>query len=106
MILAAGVGGVPGALLAAVLVGLAAGAEFDLMSFLTSKYFGQRKYGIIYSWLYAGFKLSAGIGAPLFGLSFDLTGSYSFMLYCAAGSLIGGSLLMLILGPYRVAAKA
>ena len=106
MILAAGVGGVPGALLAAVLVGLAAGAEFDLMSFLTSKYFGQRKYGIIYSWLYAGFKLSAGIGAPLFGLSFDLTGSYSFMLYCAAGSLIGGSLLMLILGPYRVTAKA
>ncbi len=105
IILASGVGGVPAALLAAVLVGLAAGAEFDLMSFLTSKYFGQRKYGIIYSCLYAAFKLSAGIGAPLFGLSFDITGSYAFILYCAAGLLIAGSLLMLALGPYRVAAK-
>ncbi len=106
MILASGVGGVPAALFAAVLVGLAAGAEFDLMSFLVSKYFGQRRYGIIYSCLYAVFKLSAGIGAPLFGLSFDLTGSYAFILYCAAGSLLFGSLLMLILGPYRIEAQA
>ena len=30
------------------------------MSFLTSKYFGQRKYGIIYSWLYAGIQTKRG----------------------------------------------
>ncbi|MEE8308531.1 MAG: MFS transporter, partial [Gammaproteobacteria bacterium] len=105
VVLAVGYGGIPGALFAAVLVGLAAGAEFDLMSFLVTRYFGQRRYGLIYSCLYAVFKLSAGIGAPLFGLSFDLTGSYEFILYCAAGSLIGGSLLMLLLGPYRVDVK-
>ena len=75
------------------------------MSFLVTKYFGRRRYGIIYSFLYAAFKLSAGIGAPLFGLSFDLTGSYRFALYCAAGSLIGGSLIMLLLGPYRSEAR-
>ena len=106
LILASGVGGVPAALVAAVLIGLAAGAEFDLMSFLTSKYFGQRKYGTIYSFLYAAFKLSAGIGAPLFGLSFDITGSYALILYGATGLLIIGSLLMLTLGPYRVPSNA
>jgi len=101
VLLATGYGGVYAAMFAAVLIGLAAGAEFDLMSFLVSKYFGQRRYGILYSCLYAVFKLSAGIAAPLFGLSFDQTGSYSFILFCAAGSLLGGSCLLLALGRYR-----
>ena len=74
VILASGFGGIPAALFAAVLVGLAAGAEFDLMSFLVSKYFGQRHYGMIYSCLYAVFKLSAGIGAPLFGFLVEILG--------------------------------
>jgi len=101
LILATNIGGVPAAMFAAVLVGLAAGAEFDLMSFLVSKYFGQRRYGIIYSCLYAVFKVSAGIGAPLFGYSFDQTGSYSLILFSASGFFIVGSVLLLTLGKYR-----
>ena len=101
LILASGYGGIDGAVFAAILIGLAAGAEFDLMSFLVSKYFGQKKYGIIYSCLYAAFKISAGIGAPLFGYSFDVTGSYDIILYAASISLILGSLILLTLGPYR-----
>jgi MFS family permease len=100
LLLASGVGGVPGALLAALLIGLAAGAEFDLMSFLVSRYFGQRRYGIIYSCLYAIFKLSAGIGAPVFGYAYDTTGSYTMILFSAIAALLAGSILLLCLGPY------
>ena len=93
-------GGITG-FVAAALIGLAAGAEFDLMSYLVSKYFDQRRYGTIYSWLYALLKLGAGIGAPLFGFSFDRTGSYSLILYFAAAGFLSASLLLLTLGKYR-----
>ncbi len=101
-ILASGIGGIPGAILAAATIGLAAGAEFDVMSFMVGRYFGQRRYGIIYSCLYASFKLSAGVGAPIFGYSFDNAGNYNFILYVAAGALVAGSALLLTLGPYVI----
>ena len=103
-ILANGIGGIPGAIVAAASIGVAAGAEFDLMSFMVGKYFGNRRYGIIYACLYAVFKLSAGVGAPIFGYSFDMTGNYNFILYCASGAMVAGSALLLTLGPYRIGA--
>ncbi len=100
LILALGIGGTTGAIIAAVLIGLAAGAEFDLMSYLVSQYFGQRRYGIIYACIYAVFKISAGVGTSLFGFAFDETGSYNTILYLAVGCFIGSSLLLLSLGRY------
>ncbi len=100
LVLASGFAGVEGALAAAVLVGFAAGAEFDLMSFLVSRYFGAWRYGMLYSCLYAAFKLSAGLSAPLFGRVFDVAGSYSSILYVAGGALVLGAALLLLLGPY------
>lgn len=102
LVLASGLGGVSAAIFAAALIGLAAGAEFDLMSFLVSKYYAQHRYGILYACIYSVFKLSAGIGAPLFGFSFDASGNYEGVLYLAACSLIAGSALLLVLGPYTV----
>ena len=101
LILASGVGGVGAAMFSAILIGLAAGAEFDLMSFLVSRYFGQKNYGIIYSFLYAVFKISAGVGAPLFGYVKDTFNSYDPILYFASGLLVGGSFILLSLGRYR-----
>ncbi|MCB2108887.1 MAG: MFS transporter [Rhodobacteraceae bacterium] len=100
VILASGASTVPVAVAAAVLIGLAAGAEFDLMSFLVSRYFGQRRYGLIYAALYAVFKLSAGIGGPLFGFSFDSSGSYVTILSFAMGGFATGAALLLCLGRY------
>jgi MFS family permease len=101
-ILASRVSGIPAMVLAAATIGLAVGAEFSVLAFMVGKYFGQRRYGIIYACLYAVFKLSAGVGTPLFGYSFDITGSYNFILYVSAGALLVGSTLLLTLGPYRV----
>jgi MFS family permease len=88
--------------LAAASIGLAVGAEFSVLAFMVGKYFGQRRYGIIYACLYSVFKLSAGVGAPMFGYCFDITKSYNFILYFSACALLVGSALFLTLGPYRV----
>ena len=101
-ILASRASGIPAMVLAAATIGLAVGAEFSVLAFMVGKYFGQRNYGIIYACLYAVFKLSAGVGTPMFGYSFDITRSYNLILYFSAGGLLVGSTLLLTLGPYRV----
>ena len=100
LLLASGAGGLPGAVLAVLIAGLAAGAEFDLMSFLVSRYFGAGRYGVVYSNLYAAFKIAAGVAAPLYGRAFDVTGTYSGILYAAAGAILVGLSLVLLLGAY------
>jgi MFS family permease len=100
-ILVSGISGIPAMVVAAGTIGLAVGAEFSVLAFMVGKYFGQRRYGIIYACLYGVFKLSAGVGTPVFGYSFDMTRSYNFILYVSAGALLVGSTLLLTLGPYR-----
>ena len=88
--------------ISALLVGLAAGAEVDLMAFLASRYFGLKNYGALYGGIYVFFSIGAGLAPALFGLSYDLLGSYQFILCLAAGASVTGSLLMLTLGHYPV----
>ena len=88
------------AVLAAMAVGLAAGAETDLVAFLTARYFGLRHYGRIYGLLYAFFALASGLGPFMFGRGFDLAGNYDLVLYLAADMVVAGALLLLTLGRY------
>ena len=60
-------------ILGVVSVGLAAGAEIDMMGFLTSRYFGLSALGKIYGLLFALFTVAAGLGPYLIGLSFTST---------------------------------
>lgn len=61
---------------AAVTVGLIAGAEFDLVAYMTSRYFGRRHFSEIYGIQYAIFGLGAGASPAGYGLLRDLTGGY------------------------------
>lgn len=88
----------PGA--AAALMGLAGGAEFDLVAFLCARYFGIRSFGRAYSWQWAGFALAAGIGSFSYATARDVTGSYDLALYLAAALMAGGGLSLLALGRY------
>ena len=85
---------------AAALIGFAAGAEFDLIAYLCTRYFGMRAYGRIYAWQWAAFSLAAGAGPALFGYAFDRTGAYDVALWAGAGALIVGGALLLGLGRY------
>ncbi|GLQ20178.1 MFS transporter [Algimonas porphyrae] len=86
---------------ALILVGLAAGVEFDLMAYFVSRYFGMKSYGRIYGLIYAAFGLGSGTSPIIFNLIRGDSPDYSGVLMLASfGFLIGGALL-LTLGKYR-----
>lgn len=88
------------ACVAAGLLGFAAGAELDLMSFLAAKYFGLLNYSQIYAVLYAALALASGIAPMLFARIFDQFGSYEIGFNIGAGFFAVGALMVLTLGNY------
>lgn len=86
---------------AIMILGAAAGVEYDLMAYLVSRYFGLLHYAAIYGALYGFFALGAGIGPAVFGQSFDATGSYDSVLKISSVLFVIGALPLLLLGKYR-----
>ena len=72
-------------------LGLAAGAEWDALSYLAAREFGLESYGRVYSLLVVGVAVITAISPPIFGYAFDQTGSYR--------SLLLLSMILLVLGP-------
>ena len=85
-------------MLAAVLVGFGAGAEFDIAAFLIARYFGLREYGRLFG-VHQGLNTVASALAPLlFAYMLARTGSYNAMLVYSAACCLIGPLLLLTLG--------
>jgi hypothetical protein len=55
------------AVLSAVILGLATGAETDLIAFLAGRYFGMAHYGRIYGMLYMPFGLASAVSPAVYG---------------------------------------
>ena len=91
---------IPIGIMIAIFIGLAAGAELDLLAFLTSKYFGPRYYAKIFGAIFAFFTVGAGIAPPIFGQMAAATGSYTTPLYIGIGILVLSIGLFLMLGKY------
>jgi MFS family permease len=88
---------------AALALGLAAGAEVDLIAYLTSRYFGLKAYGRIYSLQLVPFAIGAGVGPFAAGGVYDAFGAYRPALYGGAAMLALAVALLQALGPYRFA---
>lgn len=88
------------AAMAATLIGLAAGAELDLMSFLAARYFGLKHYAQIYSVLYMALAVCSGTAPLLFATLFDQTSSYAVSFAIAMGLFAAGALIILVMGRY------
>ncbi len=86
---------------AALFVGLAIGAEIDLISYFVVRYFGMKDYGKIYGWLYAIFMAGTSVGPVLAGFSYDHYGNYSMGVGVLGGCLVSAGFLSLTLGPFR-----
>ena len=82
------------------LIGIAIGAEFDVMAYFTSRYFGQRAFGEIYGYSYSGFKLGASIGQLVMGLTYDAIGRYTEVLWAMSGIMIICCVCILAMGKY------
>ena len=88
----------PGAAaLTAVLIGIGFGAEIDLMAYLSSRYFGPRKFGTLYSVIYSSFIVGTALGPVAAGFIFDATESYDIALVIAASLLAVGAVVLLLL---------
>ncbi|MBY9066999.1 MFS transporter [Hyphomonas sp. WL0036] len=93
-------------LIAAIGLGLAAGAEVDMLAYFTGRYAKIGNYGATYGGILGLFCLGAAIGPMLFGWSVDTTGSYDLILIISAALLAFVVALIATLGPYRTAASA
>jgi len=91
-------GGIGMATVAAVAIGLALGAEFDVLAVLVSRYLGMRAYGAIYGQIVATFGLGIGFGPAIGGAFYDQTHSYRLMLLTLGALFLIPSLLSFLLG--------
>ena len=88
------------AALAVVMIGVAGGAELDLMAFLAAKYFGLKHYAKIYAILYAALAICNGSASWIFGKIYEATQSYDLAFQTGAGLFVCSALLMLTMGRY------
>ncbi|MHB9879984.1 MFS transporter [Pacificimonas sp. ICDLI1SI03] len=92
---------VPSALIAAcALLGLAAGAELDVLAFLTARYFGLAHYSQIYSLSYVALAAGSATAPTLFSLINEMTNTYEASFYIAGGLFVCAALPILLLGRY------
>ena len=88
------------ALVVAVMVGLAAGAELDLLAYLTGKYFGPAHYPAVFGVIIAFFTVGAGMAPPIFGMAAQVFQGYDTVLMISVGLLLLSIVLFLSLGRY------
>jgi MFS family permease len=92
------------ALVAAFLVGLALGAEADIIAYSLTRYFGLRAFGTAFGYAFGAFVLAGAVGTLLMGAGFDFTHSYTWPLGGFFVAMLAAVALMSRLGPYRYAA--
>jgi cyanate permease len=83
---------------AILLIGLATGAEVDLLPYLLSRTFGMRHYGKLYGWMLAGFGAGVGVGPAFAGWIRDQNATYDAALYAFALMAAAAACLIATLG--------
>lgn len=87
---------------ATMLVGIGAGAEFDIAAYLVSRYFGMRDYGRLFGVHLGLITLASALAPLLTGMLYRATDSYTAMLTVCGAAFIAGAALLLPLGRYPV----
>lgn len=91
---------VPLLVLATVLCGVGAGAEFDIAAYLVARYFGLRDYGRLFG-MHLGLVTIGSAVAPFgFAALLGASGDYHPLLMLCAGACVIGPILLLSLGRY------
>lgn len=87
-------------IVAALMLGFAAGGESDVIAFMSARYFGMASYGRIYGLVYVPFGLGSAISPTIYGAVRDATGSYDTALLGAGALFVVGAVMLLALGRY------
>lgn len=83
-----------------ILIGLAAGAELDMLAYLTGRYFGPAHYPAVFGGIFAFTSVGAGIAPTLFGAGSTAWQGYGLVLSGSIGLLVLSIVLFLLLGKY------
>lgn len=83
-----------------MMVGIGAGAEFDLAAFLVSRYFGMRDYGRLFGVHLGLITLASTLSPWLFGQFYRSTGTYQATLWVCGSIFLICGLSLLTLGRY------
>ena len=86
----------------AVMMGLGLGAEFGLLPYGISRYFGLKFYGIISGVMYGVVAITNGFMPVLMDVVYDLNGNYELGLIAAAVGMLLGAGLILNLPEFRI----
>jgi cyanate permease len=82
-------------------IGITTGAEVDVIGYMTSRYFGLRRFGQLYGYLFGVFLIGTGIGPVVMGAVHTRLHSYDSGFYAFGIMLAVATLFMLFLGRYR-----
>jgi MFS family permease len=86
--------------IAIILVGFAAGAEIDIVGYLTARYFGMKSYGLIYGTIMMASTLFLAACGYAGGRLYDVYHGYREALMLFAGLYAVSAVSYLLLGPY------
>lgn len=92
----------PIAYFSALLIGLAVGAEVDVIAYLVSRYFPAAVFGRLYGAVFAVFVLGSALGPLLLGWSYDRSGGYGAGLSVMTFALLSASVSAALLPEYAV----
>jgi sugar phosphate permease len=92
--------GLTAIMVAVVLIGLAQGAEIDVVAYMIARYFGMSAYASIYGLSVLIMIWATASASVLFGLAFDYFGSYDWAIVGAAAAFAIGALCYLLVGKY------
>lgn len=101
LVLASGQGGTAVFVACAIFVGVAMGAEVDLVALLVSRTFGLAHFSEIYGFQLLVFTIGIALGPALLGRVFDHQGGYGAGLIALALAAFAGALALLSLGEPR-----
>jgi predicted MFS family arabinose efflux permease len=81
-------------------LGLAAGAELDLLAFLTACYFGRARFSKLYGLLYACLAVGSATAPAMFSRLREVSGDYTASFLSSAALFAVAGITLLLLGPY------
>jgi MFS family permease len=91
-------GSVPAAVAGTFAIGLAQGAEYDVIAYLVARHFGIGRYGALFATLNAVLGIGAAVGPAMYSRFYDTTGSYLPALWTSIPLYLIGAILVATLG--------
>ena len=73
------------------------GPEGDIGVYLTIKYFDVKIYGTVFSIVVSNTVIAMAVGATILSVTLERTGNFTLYLFIGAGSILAGSLVLLLL---------